>query len=592
MARLRPKFNDCSNLGEAAYLPLLGAVKSTLIRQKVLQKAFELFIQTPTTAIEWLVFGCSPYLEGKLQRIFRYTHKYVSDLLLGTRRKADQYLPIKDKLQAPLPILTLKQFMAAIQTFYLQIQHEFQMIEQETGISKKKRRFLTKLEHLVEHRYILATKYLQWLHEWNQPLPTTPKSRWKFFNRFCREIANWLQQQGYKGITPYFYRSSLRGILVTAFLSHYENSKTVVNHLETGNFTTDRLISKPFSKKKPNHQQKLPLNLIMGSKYVIARPGNANVMTQLARETGQLELWFWPYRQRKKRLKGVIIFHKKFQDFLQQGARIVSLTVIVKDAPSHKIVVCVTLAGKYISFLSRTEIEHIGKTIAADLPTMVVKSVGVDVNRLGEHMVTYSEDITIPKSILKLVNRYHHLETVIIDLTRALKRRKSVYNRNSSQNRHIKWLKVKGELNRVYNRRSRLLKEIHKQCGLLTTSVLILLSCKVLCVEDLQLTAKGNRGALAKAILSLPDELKLFQRATLVSEWITGNSVTLALVDPRGTSQNLHYGCSSSPPGKLIRDRTNWDYAPCSSCGAMINCHKNASHHICAKGTLILEVPS
>ncbi len=88
----------------------------------------------------------------------------------------------------------------------------------------------------------------------------------------------------------------------------------------------------------------------------------------------------------------------------------------------------------------------------------------------------------------------------------------------------------------------------------------------------------------------MPDEHDLFARSVLVAEWFTGKPVSLIRVDPRGTSQSLHHGCSSSPPGKLLRDRANWDYAPCSSCGALINCHKNASSHICAKGTSSLEV--
>ncbi len=590
VARLRPLLNDCSNLGEAAYLPLLEAVKGTIIRQKILQKAFEIQTQVPTTMVEWWVFGRSPYLEGQLQRIFKYTHKYTSNLLLGARRKADQYLPKKDRLQAPLPELTITQLVTTIQTFYQQIQQEFQMIAESAALSKNQKRFLTKLEHLAEHPRILAAKYYHWLQEWNQPLSTTPKSRWKFFNRFCREIADWLQQQGYKRVTPYTYRSVLRGILVTALLPFYDHGKAVVNHLETGTFTSDKLISKPFSKKKLSHQQKLPIHLLMGNKYVIARPGNARVMTELTRETGQLELSFWPYRQRKKSTQGVIIFHQKLLRFLQHGAEIKSLSVIARNAPSHKVVVYVVLTGKYTVFLSRAAIEHRCKTIVADLPTITASSIGIDINRLGEHMVTYSEDISIPESLLKLVNRYHHLETVISELSGALEVRKRTYKRYSSLSRHLKWLKVKGELDRVYARRSRLLKEIHKQCRLLTVSVLISLSCDYLCVEELRLTAKGTRGALAKAILSLPDELDLFERVVLVSEWITGKSVTLVRVDPRGTSQSFHHGCPASPPGKLLRDRTNWDYALCSSCGALINCHKNASYHICALGTPVLEV--
>jgi len=195
-------------------------------------------------------------------------------------------------------------------------------------------------------------------------------------------------------------------------------------------------------------------------------------------------------------------------------------------------------------------------------------------------MLAFSEHVVLPSEVLLLVDRYTHLGTVISQLSHGLLRRKELFKKYPSASRHKHWLKVKGELSRVYTRRVRLLREIHRCCSQLTTSVLLALSVRLLCVEDLTLTAKGTRGALAKIVLSLPDEADLFTRAVLVANWLSGRDVSLVKVDPRGTSNTVHYNCPSpSSSGRVILRRTagSWDEVDCPSCHQLVNTHTNAA---------------
>ena len=51
-AILRKKLGDCTNLGEAAYLPLLESVKGTIVQEKKLLKAFDFLKADPFSALE------------------------------------------------------------------------------------------------------------------------------------------------------------------------------------------------------------------------------------------------------------------------------------------------------------------------------------------------------------------------------------------------------------------------------------------------------------------------------------------------------------------------------------------------------------
>ena len=116
------------------------------------------------------------------------------------------------------------------------------------------------------------------------------------------------------------------------------------------------------------------------------------------------------------------------------------------------------------------------------------------------------------------------------------------------------------------------------------TTVFVQTHCPIGCFEDLNLTAHGTKGALVKAILSMPDDKSLPERAILMYEWLTGKKLTLVLVDPRGTSQGEHVNCPAIPKGRIHRSGKNWDEVTCTGCKERVNTQTNAARVIKFRG--------
>ena len=360
-----------------------------------------------------------------------------------------------------------------------------------------------------------------------------------------------------------------------------------------GIIASEKLLAKPFSRIKPSYQQKLPLQLLMGSRYVIGRPGNSAYLTKIATETGEINLQFWPYRQKKFLVEGKLKLNTSLLTFLKRGARLNLLIVTTTDAPSCKIKVTIVMTGKRSAFYTNKEIFNLKKEIPVmnSLQISPNSTIGLDINRLGEFMLIFSEERfnKLPDELVKLIDRYNARERPISELGLALTRKKKQFKKQPSKNAHNAWLKVKGELERVYNRRYRLLKTIHQKAGSWTTAILYHSQIRNLIIEDLKFSAKRTRGTLAKIILSMTDELDLFEKVCLRVEWLTGQKQTLILVDPRNTSQGEHVTCKNKKKGKIKRKGNEWDYANCNACGELVNTHFNAAMIIRQRGDAYIE---
>lgn len=127
----------------------------------------------------------------------------------------------------------------------------------------------------------------------------------------------------------------------------------------------------------------------------------------------------------------------------------------------------------------------------------------------------------------------------------------------------------------VYDRHARFFKELHRLRCTVTTQMLLQTKSPILCVEDLQLTARSTREALAKAILNMPDQIDLYERAILLIFYLTGVITVLRRVDPRNTSHGVHVGCPVYPAGQVFHFRDAFDVTPCSTRGVLVNTHTN-----------------
>lgn len=215
----------------------------------------------------------------------------------------------------------------------------------------------------------------------------------------------------------------------------------------------------------------------------------------------------------------------------------------------------------------------------------------VDINALGANVLVGSDDLNLLANIINRCQHYQQLGKVLSNLDKAIVKVKRA-SHQSNQNKRIKARKQKKKIQyekeRVYQRRQRLLKQLHLDVRQIITTVIVAGNYSVLGLEELNLSARGTKGALAKAILSLPDTKELYKKPIAKASKILKRPLLLVEVDPRNTSQGEHIGCYHQPPGMLRRTMEHYHEIPCSKCKKMVNSHKNASLHIRKRANAII----
>ena len=538
-AALAKEIGDRSNIAQVSCNYVISAVNGALDREKKLSYFLELIRQEPRDALSWLLFNRNPYLESVLSKILKVKFDYSRNLILSAGRQVSR------KVQLLLPRIEQDEFVLALKTFIEEIRHSIEPNQ------NRKITFLNKLLFLEKNQDFLSMTLFHWL-EYQRENPDHPP--WKSLKYLSKHFS---QMFGYKKRRELF--SAIRGVLLLALSSYMD--ETVQEILR--NTDTQDLIAKPYQKER---KRLAPVDLIMGSKYVITRPGNGKELTKLAIKDGKFALGIKdPDKSRSKIIHADLIISKRMRRMLEKGAEISSLSIRSGSAPSYKIIVNIHLKGSVKSFQSTRFLDKYPV-----ISNHKVKTIGMDINKVGPHILVFSEAIILPNILNKLCTRYNHLGTVISQLSKAVSR-----TEDSDQR---KKLKINSERTRVYKRRKNILKEIKEQCRMLSTAVLVQAGVNIFNIEKLELSARGKRGSLAKAILNMPDELNIFEQAVIaviLASIYTGTQIELKQINPRGTS-SVHHKCL----GKLRRGPGKWDIAPCSKCGIEVNTHLNAAKFI------------
>lgn len=546
---LAKKVGDGSNIGQVSTTYVISAVNGAIDRERKLSHLFDLFKKYPKEAVSWMVFHRTPFLEATLGNRLDVNFEYARNLVFSAgRNMTSAYADVI------LPELSEADFKQALDAKLNQIASKIEELRDEGIDTSKIKGFYNKLVFLDTHREILSLCLYHWLQQVraskrglsnNNNLP----SRWKSLKMLSTNF------QPMVGITSKYKHlfSAIRSVAVHALSASL--IETVKNLCET---VSERdLVAKPFRKTR---QALAPVNLIMGSKYVITRPGSGKVLTELAKKDKAFSLGIKDPDRRGRTIEAKVIIHDRLHRMLERGARITSLSIRSGEASAHKIIVIIHLKGEPTAFVTTKFLQNY-----PDLNLTQTDTVGLDINRVGPHMMAFSEQIELPETLTTICDRYIRLEDEISKLSEIVSKTRSV--------------KHKGELNRVYKRRANLLDEIRNQCKMLTTAVLVQSEANQLNVEKLELTARGKRGALAKAILNMPDNLDIFEQAVFLAATATGSEIDLKPINPYRTS-SVHYNCR----GKLLRGATTWDEAVCGKCGTDVNTHYNAALNIKAGG--------
>jgi len=424
------------------------------------------------------------------------------------------------------------------------------------------------------------------------------------------------------------YRSALAAILSLAVTllperAVYAHSPGVEQWLNA-----DRCLTLPFSRRRqqyqdfvsgqspqnPLHDHGQPLSLVMGSQYVVYRPGDAQVMTQLLRVHGYVDVVILdcsvprlaanpldgaaaspPARSAGRRESTGILLRipasAKMRQILQQGVTVALLRLLPPRGPARTLQVDIIFEGTPNQFaatkhlacgptgaLTRYAAEIRQRLPEAFAPTNVL---AFDVNRISPYILASSgESASASERLLSLPLLHLCAHYQAVGKQRAVLQQKRAYQEQQGASAQVRVLDRQIAL--LDQRRAALRKEAHVRCGVEVASQLALTGGVYCVTENLcGLSPHGARKALADAIHSMPDEPEPFQRA-LFNLAIADPDIPRKLIQllPDGTSLK-HVGCPcTDAPGQLKRLPGAWDWATCTQCGQVVNTHVNAAQRL------------
>ena len=546
------------NIAESAYHWLQIAVKGKIDKEQKVQGLLNFLHKNPQQLVEWMIFGRSPYTEQSLGKYWKLQRRYVINLLTSSRMQLDSFSKKKQRnyyfsnnlvLNGALPTYKQQDVVQAIDDALI---HQTNNFSQLPTLTKNQQAFLNKLKLLKQEQNIVTPFLTSWINSFHP-------SRWKSLKNLSKELAELIGKPTRKLF------SAVRQVVVFTLFDHFMQS---VPQLLQG-LSITALVPPPFKRKK---QGRLPVKLLMKKDYVITREGNAKDLTRQVKNNGRTTLGF--PQMGKKKLTAQVLFPPKVLEYLKNGAEIKVFQVSSGSAPCFKPRVDVVLEGAHDCFHSH-KLLH---TYLPKIPKGKKQVLGLDINRLGEFMVAFNTSVSVPKDLMKLAERYKHLEKVMKELNRGFLRKRKEHDILGS-------CKLKGELNRVYTRRSRILREITRRLPHFLAAVMVKNKCHTLKIEELEVDPTGTKGALAKAIYNMPDNLYIYKKAVWLASLELGYDVRLETVKPYHTS-SVHHNCG----GTILRQpgSGSYDSAPCGKCGQMVNTHDNAAHNISSlPGTLL-----
>ncbi|MCE7742259.1 MAG: transposase [Candidatus Heimdallarchaeota archaeon] len=542
------------NIAESAFHWLQIAVKGKIDKEQKVQSLLNFLHNNPQQLVEWMIFGRSPYTESCMGKRWKWQRRPTINILTSSRHQLDSYSRKKERdylfanslvFNGALPTYTQQDVVQGLDDA---LDYQTNAFAKISSLTDNQKAFLNKLKMLKNEQQIVIPFVTSWINSYQT-------SRWKSLKKLAKELAEIIGKPTRKLL------SVVRQVVVFTLFDHVMQS---VPQLLQG-LRINNLVPLPFKRK---NKGRLPVKTMMKKDYVITREGNAEELTRQAKKQGTTTLGF--PQMGKKKLSAQVLFPPKVLEYIDNGAEIKIFQVSSGGAPSFKPRVDVVLEGAHDCFRS-SKLLH---SYLPKIPKGRKQVIGLDINRLGEFMVTFNTPSSVPNDLMKLAERYNHLEKVMKDLNFGFLRKRKEYDILGS-------CKLKGELNRVYKRRHRLLREITRRLPHFLAAVMVKKKCQTLKIEDLVADPAGTKGALAKAIYTMPDNLHIYKKAVWLASLELGYDIQLESVPPYHTSSK-HYGCG----GTIARDKGHHDFAPCKKCGHKVNTHENAALNISSlKGT-------
>jgi hypothetical protein len=586
-AQLAKEVGDRSNLGQSAFLTLTAANQAYLDTCIKLTELKAFFREYPASWMEFLLFGRSPFAETSLAYRWRVKRQYSRNLLVSIRRKVDAVLPPSLHLTALFPVVAPSAWRTACQTKLAELAQVLKKHQQQNRPVSKLQTFTRKITRLATAQEVVV------------PLLNSVSFTlgWRSLKPTVHQLATALKGRSRQ------YFSAIRCLLSLAAQVPGHALAGPLQEIRVDILTPAQCLAPPFkgqryaARKEPTtpvsaanraRRPLQPLNLVMGAKYVLPRPGNATCLTTLMKQDGYFPLEIpqclnTPGKKRKQKITVHIPATHKMQDILQQGVTIQLLRVLPPQGPSQKVCVDITFEGPLTAF---TAVRHLqnppNKTDRLNKPTegQQTQRVGLDINRISPYILAFYPSQALSSELLQMCHHYQQTRSSLKQLQRALSAREKLGL--GAQQR-----KLRQEMSLLYRRQGHLRNAIHARCSVETDRVLQRTRASELVLEQLAVDPKGTRKALATAIYSMPDEGVIYLRALQNLQALNPPQVVELLeLNPRGTSQT-HVRCG----GHLPRTAGSYDVCRCKKCGKQVNTHENAAEALVLKANNLIAPP-
>jgi len=530
-AELADLVGDRSNLGQSAFLTLLTASKGASERMQKLGDLLTFFERFPEERVKWFMWERSTFAEYYLAIQWKTKRTWTRNTLLGFRQHFGNHIHREPWVDLHLTKKEVLRGINAVKT---------QMVKQTPPEkwSKKQQTFWNKLQHLELHveELLPALRFI----------PTG----WKAFQAYCQTIQ--LPGRAHK------LNSALMSVMAHVYLAKQQQGEFLsltewITTLQGAPVT--HFMKLPYK----GELRPQPTNLVMGKKYVIRRPGNNKVLTDLLRRGGFSLFFLPPDKTRwKDQVEGVVRPTDKMNTILKHPkVKITLVRVLPPQGPASKIRIQLVFQGPLTAFLAT---DHLTKRKKQNIPKR--KHLAGDINRKGKYAFVSTLNLPLPPHIQQLCHTWKTLDKQIPHLARLKETVASEWKKQ----------KYSYEIERLYARRERIRNEYHLRIAQWIGQQLMDCQAKVLILEDLTVETRGTKGALAKAIESMPDDIGLYAREVLAVRQVRNDRTKLVTLSPYGSS-TTHVGCG----GKIQRSQGQYDSAPCKKCSKQVNTHYNAA---------------
>ena len=366
---------DRSNLGQASFLRLVAAGRGFLDAQekvKLLQAHFE---AEQDEFLSFLLFRRAIWTELLLSRRYRTVYSWARNFVVGAANKFQAALQTAGVHLPEVRALTAPEVRQAVGEVAGEVQESLAEKQEAGGDVSRIQRLLNSLQ-LIEAKPEVVTAFFEF-DSTDSPLT------WKRLKAHANNL---------RGISF----SAIRKVIIRACSHRPEWQHAIARCLRL--FTPKTTLKRPFHDRVGLHP--LPIDLIMGNKYVIYRPGNAAQLQALLLREGRI--WFEipqvPLATGRQTVKVVWVAQKQVLRALKNGAKVKSFRFGMPQGPGKTIKVTIMLEGPESVFLGTAYLQSPPKAellpqILAEEGVTLKQVLGLDVNRPSEWLLTAKDDI-------------------------------------------------------------------------------------------------------------------------------------------------------------------------------------------------------